>query len=97
MTPELSIREEFDGAVVLLTGVTGFVGGMLLEQLLRCTTVSVFLLSSGGASRRGQRERERRKRLSSSSPNFFSRKRRRPPPRRATFPLPPLPLSTAPR
>jgi hypothetical protein len=38
---ELSIRREFDGAVVFLTGVTGFVGGILLEQLLRCTTVSV--------------------------------------------------------
>jgi hypothetical protein len=37
----LSIRGEFHEAVVLLTGVTGFVGGMLLEQLLRCTTVRV--------------------------------------------------------
>jgi fatty acyl-CoA reductase len=29
------------GATVLITGASGFVGGMVLEQLLRCTDVAV--------------------------------------------------------
>jgi hypothetical protein len=53
---DLSIRREFDGAVVFLTGVTGFVGGMLLEQLLRCTSVS---WSCEKAARTVEEKRER--------------------------------------
>lgn len=33
---EWSVRESFDGAVVLITGATGFLGSLVLEQLLRC-------------------------------------------------------------
>jgi fatty acyl-CoA reductase len=34
-----SIRKEFLGAKVLLTGASGYVGSVVLEQLLRCTGV----------------------------------------------------------
>lgn len=33
--PRLSVREAFRGSCVLLTGVTGFVGSLVMEQLLR--------------------------------------------------------------
>ena len=33
---EWSVRESFNGAVVLITGATGFLGSLVLEQLLRC-------------------------------------------------------------
>lgn len=37
---QLSIQESFAGRTVLLTGVTGFVGSLVLEQLLRtCPTI----------------------------------------------------------
>jgi FlaA1/EpsC-like NDP-sugar epimerase len=35
-----SIKSEFDGANVLLTGASGYIGSVVLEQLLRCTNVS---------------------------------------------------------
>ena len=38
--PRYSITHEFDGATVFLTGATGFLGSVLLEQLLRCTDVA---------------------------------------------------------
>jgi thioester reductase-like protein len=38
--PAFSITREFDGATVFLTGATGFLGSVLLEQLLRCTDVA---------------------------------------------------------
>lgn len=31
----LSIRKEFEGTAVLITGVTGYIGSLVLEQLLR--------------------------------------------------------------
>ena len=39
MIGEYSIRQEFRGARVLLTGASGYVGSVVLEQLLRCTDV----------------------------------------------------------
>lgn len=35
----ISIREEFSNTVVLVTGGTGYIGGLVLEALLRTTTV----------------------------------------------------------
>ena len=35
-----SIKHEFEGANVLLTGASGYIGSVVLEQLLRCTKVS---------------------------------------------------------
>jgi hypothetical protein len=34
-----SVRDEFRGAKVFLTGASGYVGSVVLEQLLRCTDV----------------------------------------------------------
>ncbi|WIA32225.1 hypothetical protein OEZ86_003073 [Tetradesmus obliquus] len=48
-----SISEQFSSAVVLLTGATGYVGGLVLESLLRTTSVSkvyVLLRDKGGSS-----------------------------------------------
>jgi hypothetical protein len=48
-----SVRGEFDGATVVLTGATGYVGSLVLEQLLRTTDVRrVYALMRGrrGAS-----------------------------------------------
>ena len=36
-TPALSIRYEYEGAVVFLTGATGYIGSVVLERILRCT------------------------------------------------------------
>jgi thioester reductase-like protein len=36
MQQQLSIRQAFRGSSVLLTGCTGYVGRLVLEQLLRC-------------------------------------------------------------
>lgn len=52
MTPAgiFSIPEQFRGVTVLLTGATGYVGGLLLEALLRTTSVEkvyVLLRSKG--------------------------------------------------
>ena len=38
--PRLSIKREFAGATVLLTGATGYVGGLVLESMLRTTDVA---------------------------------------------------------
>ena len=55
--PTFSIAKEFDGAVVLLTGATGFLGSVVLEQLLRCTRVAtVHVLIR--PPRHAQREKE---------------------------------------
>jgi hypothetical protein len=35
----IGIAQAFDGATVLLTGATGFVGSVVLERLLRTTNV----------------------------------------------------------
>jgi NADPH:quinone reductase-like Zn-dependent oxidoreductase len=53
MVGSLSIRNEFGGGVVLLTGATGYVGGLVLESLLRTTAVHkvyVLLRSKGQQS-----------------------------------------------
>eukprot|EP00878_Enallax_costatus_P036666 GHUV01041200.1.p1 GENE.GHUV01041200.1~~GHUV01041200.1.p1 ORF type:complete len:163 (+),score=25.06 GHUV01041200.1:383-871(+) len=40
-----SIKSEFDGAVVFITGATGYIGSVVLEQLLRTTNVgTVYML-----------------------------------------------------
>lgn len=47
-----SIKQEFDGAVVFITGASGYIGSVVLEQLLRTTNVAkVYLLLR---PRRGQ-------------------------------------------
>lgn len=45
----LSVKRAFSGSSVLLTGVTGYVGSIVLEQLLRvCTDVkTVYVLIRG--------------------------------------------------
>lgn len=56
-----SIKAEFDGAVVLITGASGYIGSVVLEQLLRTTNVArVFLLLR---PRRGQSIQQRAKAL----------------------------------
>lgn len=53
MDSGLSIRNEFRGSVVLLTGATGYVGGLVLESLLQTTEaqkVYVLLRSKGQQS-----------------------------------------------
>jgi thioester reductase-like protein len=48
-----SISEQFSSAVVLLTGATGYVGGLVLESLLRATNVAkvyVLLRDKAGSS-----------------------------------------------
>jgi hypothetical protein len=46
--PRFSIKREFSGAGVLITGATGYVGGLVLESLLRTTDVGrVFVLLRG--------------------------------------------------
>jgi hypothetical protein len=48
-----SIRSQFRGATVLLTGATGYVGGLVLEALLRTTDVGrvlVLLRPKAGAA-----------------------------------------------
>jgi fatty acyl-CoA reductase len=53
MTGSISITEQFRDARVLLTGATGYVGSLVLEALLRTTTVSkvyVLLRSKGQQS-----------------------------------------------
>jgi thioester reductase-like protein len=52
-----SIAEQCNSAVVLLTGATGYVGGLVLESLLRTTNVAkVFVvLREKGASGAGDR------------------------------------------
>lgn len=43
--PTFSIKSKFDGAVVFITGATGYIGSVVLEQLLRTTNVGkVYLL-----------------------------------------------------
>lgn len=47
---DLSIKDTFRDSVVLLTGATGYVGGLVLEALLRTTavkTVYVLLRAKG--------------------------------------------------
>jgi fatty acyl-CoA reductase len=40
-----SLEEQFNSAAVLLTGATGYVGGLVLESLLRTTNVAkIFVL-----------------------------------------------------
>jgi nucleoside-diphosphate-sugar epimerase len=43
-----SVREQFDGSTVFLTGATGYVGSLVLESLLRTTDVAkVYVLMRG--------------------------------------------------
>ncbi|WIA39152.1 hypothetical protein OEZ86_005280 [Tetradesmus obliquus] len=52
-----SITQEFKGATVLVTGATGYIGSLVVEQLLRTTAVSrIFLLVRG---KRGTSSQER--------------------------------------
>jgi len=52
-----SIKQTFAGAHVFLTGCTGYIGGLVLEQLLRTTEVSrVYVLLR---SKRGQTAQDR--------------------------------------
>lgn len=47
-----SIKREFEGATVLITGASGYIGSVVLEQLLRTTAVGqIYLLLR---PRRGQ-------------------------------------------
>lgn len=56
-----SIKAEFDDAVVLITGASGYIGSVVLEQLLRTTNVArVYLLLR---PRRGQSIQQRAKAL----------------------------------
>ncbi|GBF91108.1 hypothetical protein Rsub_04777 [Raphidocelis subcapitata] len=56
-----SVRDTFEGATVLLTGATGFIGSLVLELLLRTTDVArVYALCRG---KRGASARERVQRL----------------------------------
>ncbi|KAF6257117.1 male sterility protein-domain-containing protein [Scenedesmus sp. NREL 46B-D3] len=56
-----SITQEFAGATVLVTGATGYIGSLVVEQLLRTTAVSrIFLLVR---SKRGAPGQERIARL----------------------------------
>ena len=51
--PTFSVAKEFDGAIVLITGATGFLGSVVLEHMLRCTrvaTVYVLIRSRGTRS-----------------------------------------------
>lgn len=52
-----SIKEQFSGRVVLLTGASGYIGGLVLECLLRTTDVAhiYVLLRSKGSSSTAQR------------------------------------------
>lgn len=47
-----SVKAEFRGATVFLTGATGYIGGLVLEKLLRSTDVELVyvLLRPKGAS-----------------------------------------------
>lgn len=56
-----SIKREFDDAVVFITGASGFIGSVVLEQLLRTTNVrTVYLLMR---ARRGESIQERADKL----------------------------------
>jgi fatty acyl-CoA reductase len=49
----MSVKDTFKGRTVLLTGATGYLGGLVLEALLRTTEVQqvyVLLRSKGGQS-----------------------------------------------
>ena len=56
-----SIKHEFNGATVFITGASGYIGSVLLEQLLRTTDVAtVYLLLR---PRRGMSSQERADKL----------------------------------
>lgn len=53
MPPATSIQDQFRDSIILLTGATGYVGGLVLEALLRTTQVHkvyVLLRSKAGQS-----------------------------------------------
>jgi fatty acyl-CoA reductase len=52
----LSIRAQFEGSTVLLTGATGYVGGLVLESFLRtCPGVErVYVLARGKRTESGK-------------------------------------------
>lgn len=52
-----SVAQQFRGATVLLTGATGYIGGLVLEKLLRATEVDVIhvLLRPKGPTSAGDR------------------------------------------
>lgn len=53
MSSTSSIRDFYDGKVIFMTGVTGFVGKFLLEKLLRCCNpekIYVLIRSKRGES-----------------------------------------------
>lgn len=64
LPPEVSsysIKREFEGATVLITGASGYIGSVVLEQLLRTTAVGqVHLLLR---PRRGQNINDRADKL----------------------------------
>lgn len=54
-----SIKSEFSGATVLLTGASGYIGGVILEQLLRTTDVAAVHVLMRGRRGVGPQERAR--------------------------------------
>lgn len=60
-----SISRHFDGGVVLLTGASGYIGSLVLEQLLRTTNVSAVMCLM--RARAGQTATERLAKVTSGS------------------------------
>ncbi|KAG1674664.1 hypothetical protein FOA52_007188 [Chlamydomonas sp. UWO 241] len=66
---QLSIRQEFEGSTIFITGVTGYLGSLVMEQALRCCpgVSQIFVLARG---KRGVSAEERINRMIDTSPLF---------------------------